>query len=158
QVDLPEAERSGLLTRSGFLAWKGTKFQPDTILRGVFINRRILCQALGDPPAAAMGAKLGSEKTDRDRVWALTGKGTCGETCHGTYIDPAGFAFEHYGAMGEYRAQDNGYPVDATGTFPFADGTKSYDGAAEFSAAAAAAEQTHECYARYWVEYLYGRD
>jgi hypothetical protein len=158
KVELPQAERSGLLTRSGFLAWKGTKTQPDTILRGVFVNRRILCQPLGNPPAAAMGAKLGNEKTDREKVWALTGKGTCGETCHGTYIDPAGFAFEHYGALGEYRTQDNGYPVDATGTFPFQDGDRSYDGAAEFSAAAAQAEQTHQCYARYWLQYLLGRD
>ena len=158
EVELPEGERSGLLTRAGFLAWKGTKSQPDTILRGVFVNRRILCQDLGDPPAAAMGAKLGDEKTDREKVWALTGKGTCGETCHGTYIDPVGFAFEHYGAMGEYRTQDNGYPVDATGAFPFTDGTASFDGAAEFSAAVAEAEQTHRCYAGYWLEYVFGRD
>ena len=158
KVELPEGERSGLLTRAGFLAWKGTKTQPDTILRGVFVNRRILCQDLGDPPAAAMGAKLGDEKTDREKVWALTGEGTCGETCHGKYIDPVGFAFEHYGAMGEYRTEDNGYPVDATGTFPFADGSKAFDGAAEFSAAAAAAEQSHRCYAGYWLQYLYGRD
>ena len=158
EVELPEGERTGLLTRAGFLAWKGTKSQPDTILRGVFINRRVLCQDLGDPPKAAMGAKLGDEKTDREKVWALTGKGTCGESCHGTYIDPVGFAFEHYGAMGEYRTEDNGYPVDATGTFPFTDGEKSFDGAAEFSAAAAKAEQTHRCYAGYWLQYIYGRD
>ncbi len=157
-VELPEGERSGLLTRAGFLAWKGTKTEPDTILRGVFINRRVLCQDLGDPPAAAMGAKLGSEKTDRQKVTALTGKGTCGESCHGTYINPVGFAFEHYGAMGEYRTEDSGEPVDATGTFPFADETRSYDGAAQFSEAVAAADQTHKCYAGYWLQYLYGRD
>lgn len=158
QTELPEKERSGLLTRAGFLAWKGTKSQPDTILRGVFINRRVLCQDLGDPPAAAMGAKLGDEQTDREKVTALTGKGTCGETCHGTFINPAGFAFEHYGAMGEFRTEDNGYPINAADTFPFQDGDRSYDGAAEFSQAAADAEQTHLCYARYWLEYLYGRD
>jgi len=158
QVELPADQRSGLLTRAGFLAWKGTKTQPDTILRGVFVNRRILCQDLGDPPAAAMGAKLGDEKTDREKVWALTGTGTCGETCHGKYIDPVGFAFEHYGAMGEYRTEDNGYPVDATGTFSFEDKTRMFDGAGQFSEAAAEAEQSHRCYAGYWLQFLYGRD
>ncbi|MEZ4293329.1 MAG: DUF1592 domain-containing protein, partial [Polyangiaceae bacterium] len=133
QVELPEAERSGLLTRAGFLAWKGTKSQPDTILRGVFINRRILCQELGDPPDAAMGAKLGDEQTNREKVTALTGKGTCGETCHGSFINPAGFAFEHYGALGEYRTEDNGFPIDASDTFPFEGGAQSYDGAVQFS-------------------------
>lgn len=158
QVELPEAERSGLLTRSGFLAWKGTKTQPDTILRGVFINRRILCQELGDPPDAAMGAMLGDEQTNREKVTALTGKGTCGESCHGTFINPAGFAFEHYGAMGEYRTMDNGFPINAADTFPFEGGAQSYDGAVEFSKIAADVDQTHRCYTRYWLEYLYGRD
>lgn len=158
QTELPEAERSGLLTRAGFLAWKGTKSQPDTILRGVFINRRILCQELGDPPDAAMGAKLGDEKTNREKVTALTGKGTCGESCHGTFINPAGFAFEHYGAMGEYRVEDNGSPINASDTFPFEGGDRSYNGAVELSEIAAEVEQTHRCYARYWLEYLYGRD
>ncbi|MBK8254701.1 MAG: DUF1592 domain-containing protein [Polyangiaceae bacterium] len=158
QVDLPEAERSGLLTRVGFLAWKGTKSQPDSILRGVFINRRILCQELGDPPAAAMGAMLGDEATNREKVTTLTGKGTCGETCHGKYINPAGFALEHYGALGEYRTEDNGFPINAADTFPFESGAKSYNGAAEFSQIAADEEQTHRCYTRFWLEYLYGRD
>lgn len=158
EVELPEAERSGLLTRAGFLAWKGTKSQPDTILRGVFVNRRILCQDLGDPPDAAMGAMLGDEQTNREKVTALTGKGTCGESCHGTFINPAGFAFEHYGAMGEYRTEDNGFPINAADTFPFQGGAKSYDGAVEFSKIAAEVDQTHRCYTRYWMEYLYGRD
>lgn len=158
EVELPAKERSGLLTRAGFLAWKGTKTEPDTILRGVFVNRRILCQELGDPPAAAMGAMLGDEKTDREKVTALTGAGTCGASCHGTFINPAGFAFEHYGALGEFRTEDNGFPINAADSFPFRGGAKSYNGAAEFSQAAASAPQTHECYARYWLEYLYGRE
>jgi hypothetical protein len=158
QIELPEGERSGLLTRSGFLAWKGTKTQPDSILRGVFVNRRILCQELGDPPDAAMGAMLGDELTNREKVTALTGAGTCGASCHGTFINPAGFAFEHYGAMGEYRTEDNGFPINAADSFPFQSGAQSYDGAVEFSQIASQVSQTHACYTRYWLEYLYGRD
>jgi Protein of unknown function (DUF1592)/Protein of unknown function (DUF1588)/Protein of unknown function (DUF1595)/Protein of unknown function (DUF1587)/Protein of unknown function (DUF1585) len=158
EVELPEAERSGLLTRAGFLAYKGTKTQPDTILRGVFINRRILCQDLGDPPDAAVGAMLGDELTNREKVTALTGKGTCGESCHGTFINPAGFALEHFGAMGEYRTEDNGVPINAVDTFPFEGGDRSYDGAIEFSKIASETTQSHRCYSRYWLEFLYGRD
>ncbi len=156
--ELPEAERAGLLTRAGFLAWKGTMTQPDTILRGVFVNRRIICQELGDPPPEAMGAELGDEKTNRQKVEALTGKGTCGETCHGNFINPIGFAFESYGALGEYRTTDNGEPVDASATFPFEDEKVSYVGAAELSKVIAEQEQSHRCYSRYWLEFLFGRD
>ncbi len=158
QVSLDPSQRAGILTLSGFLAWKGTAAAPDTIMRGVFINRRILCQTLGDPPPAAMGAKLGSEKTDRERVEALTGKGTCGESCHGSYIDPVGYAFENYDAVGQWRTDDGGVTIDASSSFPF-DGTpQSYMNAPQFAAEAAGSLQANTCYAKSWLEFAYGRD
>ena len=157
QVELDPKERSGLLTRLGFLAWKGTETQPDSILRGVFMNRKIICQHLGDPPDAAMGAKLGDEKTNREKVEALTGEGTCGASCHGTFINPAGFALEHYGAIGEWRAEDNGEAIDSSSTFPFEDGDQSYKDAVEWSKVLADSPQVHRCYSGFWVEYLMGR-
>src|SRR5262249_49421669 len=42
QVQLDPSQRAGLLTLSGFLSWKGTASQPNTIQRGVFINRKII--------------------------------------------------------------------------------------------------------------------
>jgi len=158
QVELDPAQRAGLLTRAGFLAWKGRSSQPDTILRGVFVNRIVMCQKLGDPPPEAAGAMLGSEETDRERVEKLTGKGTCGETCHGNYIDPVGYAFENFDAIGGYRTTDNGHPVDASATFPF-DGTPAtFTNFADFASLASASEQANKCYARFWLEYAYGRD
>lgn len=157
-ASLDPSQRPGLFTRSGFLAWKGTAAGPDTIMRGVFLNRKVLCQALGDPPPAAAGAKLGAEKTDRQRVEALTGKGTCGESCHGTYIDPIGYAFETFDAIGQWRTQDAGEPIDASSTFPF-DGTpQSFQGIADMTSLVASSEQANRCYAKYWLEYAYGRD
>jgi hypothetical protein len=157
QVSLDPAQRSGLLTRLGFLAWKGTETEPDSILRGVFVNLRIICQNLPPPPDEAMGAMLGDEQTNRERVEALTGEGTCGASCHGVYINPAGFALEHYGAIGEYRAEDNGQPIDAAASFPFQSGALSYDGALEFSQLLAESPQVHDCVSGYWIEYLLGR-
>jgi hypothetical protein len=157
EVKLDPAERAGLLTRLGFLAWKGTETQPDTILRGVFMTRKIICQHLGDPPDEASGAMLGDETTNREKVDALTGQGTCGASCHGTYINPAGFALEHYGAIGEWRAQDNGENIDSSATFPFEDGDKSYADAVEWSQVLADSPQVHRCYSGFWVEYLMGR-
>jgi hypothetical protein len=158
QVELDPAQRSGLLTRAGFLAWKGRATQPDTILRGVFVNRLVLCQKLGDPPPAAAGAMLGNEQTDRERVEKLTGKGSCGETCHGTFIDPIGYAFEGYDAIGQFRTTDNGQPIDASATFPFDGKPASFDGPSELATLIAASQQANECYAKYWLEYAYGRD
>ena len=158
RVSLDPATRPGILTRSGFLAWKGRAVEPDTILRGVFVNRRILCQKLGDPPPAAAGAMLGNQATDRARVEALTGKGTCGETCHGLYIDPIGYAFESFDAVGGYRTMDEGYPVDASSTFPFDGKQQKYENVGDLAKLIAASSQAHSCYASYWLQFLHGRD
>ncbi|MGK3962016.1 DUF1592 domain-containing protein [Sorangium sp. So ce118] len=158
QVELDEAERSGLLTRLGFLAAKATARQPDSIHRGVFVNLRILCAALPPPPDNATGLPPGEKATNRERVEAHTGKGTCGEACHGTMINPAGFAFEHYDAIGKYRTTDNGVPVNAADTYYLGGQPRSYADAIEFSRVIAESSEAHACYARRWVEFAQGRE
>jgi hypothetical protein len=158
RVQLDPAQRSGLLTRSGFLASKGTDTQPNTIQRGVFVLRKIICQPLGDPPPSAQGATLGGQPTNRQRIDALTGPGTCGAGCHARYINPAGFAFEHFGALGEYRTSDAGNPIDSASTFPFESGDVAYQDASELSRALAESPQVHTCFTGYLFEYLVGRE
>ncbi|MGK3984394.1 DUF1592 domain-containing protein [Sorangium sp. So ce136] len=157
QVELDEAERSGLLTRLGFLAAKATARQPDSIHRGVFVNLRILCAALPPPPDNATGLPPGEKATNRERVEAHTGKGTCGEACHGTMINPAGFAFEHYDAIGKYRTTDNGVPVNAADIYHLGGQPRSYTDAIEFSRVLAESSEAHACYARRWIEFAQGR-
>jgi len=157
EVELGD-DRSGLLTRAGFLAWKGTQTQPDTILRGVFVNRKIICQLLGDPPNEAAGAMLGDENTNREKVNALTGPGTCGASCHGKFINPIGYAFEHYGAMGEWRDMDNGFPIDSSSSFKFDGVEKTYGDAVELSNIMAESPSVHACYAGFLAEFVLARE
>lgn len=158
RVELDPAERAGLLTRLGFLTANATAREQHSIFRGVFINRRILCAPLPAPPDDFPPAPQGEWLTNRERIEAYTGKGTCGETCHGTYINPAGFAFENYNAVGAYQTTENGAPVNAADEYPFMEeGTVAYDGPIEFSNLLAEAGQSHSCYARFWLEFAYGR-
>ena len=55
KVALDESERSGLLTRLGFLASNANAREQNTIHRGVFVNKRIVCAAVPDPPDNVMG-------------------------------------------------------------------------------------------------------
>jgi hypothetical protein len=96
--------------------------------------------------------------TSRERIEMHTGPGTCGASCHGTFINPIGYAFEHFDGLGQYRTEELGLPVDSAATFEFADGPVSYDGAGELNGAMAERIQTHDCYAKHWVEYALGRD
>ncbi|KYF53767.1 hypothetical protein BE08_03550 [Sorangium cellulosum] len=158
QVELDAAERAGLLTRLGFLAANATARQPDSIHRGVFVNLRILCVALPSPPDNATGLPPGELATNRERVEAHTGKGTCGEACHGGLINPAGFAFEHYDAIGKHRTTDNGVPVNAADVYWLGGQPRAYADAVEFSRLLAESSEAHACYAKHWVEFAHGRD
>jgi hypothetical protein len=157
RVTLDPTQRAGLLTRLGFLTEFADSVESDIIHRGVFVSERVLCIALPPPPLSTFPPLPTNLPTNRDRVEALTGKGTCGAACHGQWIDPAGNAFEHYGPLGAYRGQDDGQPVNSADTFPFTDGPQSYSDAISFSRALAKSIDTHECYARNWYGYLQAR-
>jgi hypothetical protein len=153
-----QPERGGLLTQLGFLASHGGL--TGSVHRGVFINHRLLCTELPPPPDALppIPADSGMTLTSRERIEMHTGPGTCGATCHGTYINPVGFAFESFDGLGQFRTEENGKPIDSSATFEFSDGPLAYDGAAEFIDAATTQIQTHDCYTKHWVEYALGRD
>jgi hypothetical protein len=97
-------------------------------------------------------------KTLRTRITEYTGTGTCGAGCHSTMINPVGFAFEHFDALGRWREREtNGLPIDARDTYNFDGALRSFDGALELGAAMAEEPMAHRCYAQHWVEFLHGR-
>ena len=73
-------------------------------------------------------------------------------------INPAGFAFERYDAIGKYRTTDNGVPVNAADTYVLGGEPRSYADAIEFSQLLAESSEAHACYARRWVEFAQGRE
>jgi hypothetical protein len=158
KVDLDPKQRSGFLTRVGFLASNATKLEQHSIHRGVFINRRIVCAKLPDPPNVIPPLPPAANyKTNRERVEKHTGAGTCGATCHGTLINPAGFAFEHYDAIGQYKDTEKGNPIDSSDTYPLDGKDVSYSDAVSLDKLLGESEQVHACYAKHWLEYAYGR-
>ncbi len=158
KVKLDASKRAGFLTQIGFLASNAAQKETDPIHRGVFVNLKIICADLPPPPNVIPPLPPPVEgKTTRDRVSAHTGKGTCGAGCHGTMINPAGFAFESFDAAGKWRTTDNGIPVNTADTYPFEDGPQSYSGPVEFAKVLAARPQVHRCYVGNWLEYAYGR-
>ena len=153
-----EPQRGGLLTQLGFLASHGGL--TGSVHRGVFINHRVLCTELPPPPDVIppIPADDGVIMTSRERIEMHTGPGTCGASCHGTYINPVGYAFESFDGLGQYRTEELGLPIDSAASFEFADGPVPFDGAAELNQAMTERVQTHDCYAKHWVEYALGRD
>jgi hypothetical protein len=157
EVTLDET-RPGFLTRVGFLSYNATLSMPDPIHRGVDINLRMLCQELSPPPGAIppLPASIPNQ-TNRERVEAHTGSGVCAN-CHKTIINPLGFAFESFDAMGQDRPTDAGEAVDTADSYEFNNGLQSFADASELISILAEHPQTHDCYSAKLAEYLLGRD
>ena len=158
-VVLDPAQRAGVLTLPSVLAIGAYAVQPGPIPRGVRILERIACMELGEPIEGAETSlppdTLDAEATNRERTAAATRPREC-STCH-RRINPAGFAFEHYDAMGAWRAEDNGQPVDASGSLrlPGAELLEFADGV-EFAHKLAASRRARDCYALHWTRYALG--
>ncbi len=155
-----DQRRAGLLTQVGFLTVNASSTQSDPIHRGVFINRQIICRNLPPPPNDIPPLPPDDpnvKTTMRQKIDKHTGAGTCGASCHGEMINPAGFAFEHYDALGRWRDLDNGLPVDAAASYNFQGTRKAFNGAVQFAAILSEEPWVHECYAQNWLEFIYGR-
>lgn len=153
RVELDPTQRAGLFTQPGFLVRKRGDAAP--ILRGVYLNLRVLCANLPEPPVFEPPDLRGT--TRRERINSATGVGTCGETCHAGVINPIGFAFETFDDTGRWRAVDNGAPVDAVSSYWFGDEEVVFDGPVELMGAVAQSEMAHRCYAQNWMEFAFGR-
>jgi hypothetical protein len=94
-------------------------------------------------------------QSNRQRIENHTS--ACGAGCHNTLINPVGFAFEHYDAVGGWRDVDNALPIDAKASFMLDGNMVNYDGAIEFSRLLAESRQFYDCYAQNWLEYALGR-
>ncbi len=112
---LPAGARPGLLTRAWFLASGSASTRP--IMRGAFVRRGLLCDALAPPPSNvnAVPPALLPDKTTRQVVEELTEQpGTACASCHTTLINPLGFAFEGYDALGRARDEQRLFGDDGT--------------------------------------------
>ncbi|HET8938733.1 MAG TPA: DUF1592 domain-containing protein [Polyangiales bacterium] len=153
RTELEAEERAGILTQPGFLMSHAGDTAP--ILRGVFVNLKLLCAELPPPPVFTPPKMSGT--TRRERIDSITGLGTCGEGCHAKVINPAGYPLEYFDNLGRYRTQDNGKPVDGKSTYAFADGEQEINGPVEWAQAIASSQQAHACYVRHWLEFGLGR-
>ena len=158
-AEFPRSERAGVLTLPSVLALGAYAVQPGPILRGTRVLERLACMHLGTPIQGAEAAlppdTLTVTSTNRERTAAATRPATC-NTCH-RLINPPGFAFEHYDAIGAWRAQDNGQPVDASGTLVLGDGEEiTFTDGIDFVHQLATSERVRNCYVLHWTRYALG--
>jgi len=114
----PELEmRHGLLGKGALLTITSDAARTSPIKRGKWFMETFLGMSPPDPPpgvetdlSEAPGA---APKTLRARLEAHRSNPTCAG-CHKLF-EPLGLAMEHFNAVGQWRTQDNGLPIDPVG-------------------------------------------
>ena len=121
-VKMDADQRGGVLTHPFVLATFSYTKSSSPIHRGVFVTRNILGLMLKPPPMAIafMDDKFDPSFTMREKVTELTSKPAC-MSCHVT-INPLGFSFERFDAVGRVRTTDNKKPVDPNSDYTTSDG------------------------------------
>lgn len=134
RIELPPgSHRGGLLGMAAILAVSSHPHRTSPVLRGKWT----LDAMLGTPPPPPPPGVPSLDETPgatahtlRDRLGRHRANPACA-SCH-SRIDPLGFALENYDALGKWRSDEAGRPIDAHGELP--DGT-AFDGPDELKAA-----------------------
>ncbi|MEN0066664.1 MAG: DUF1592 domain-containing protein [Myxococcota bacterium] len=143
QATLDDPSRGGVLGRAALMSIWSHATSSSPTLRGKFVRTRMLCQSIPPPPEGVLASldAVPGEGSARDRLAAHAEDAAC-RGCH-DIMDPPGFAFEHFDAIGRWRPDDHGFPIDPSGNL---DGA-AFANANELGAAVAAHPEFANCMA-----------
>ena len=127
RMQLPAGQpRSGLLTQTAFLSLMSHPASSSPTYRGKFIREKLLCETVSAPPPNVNTNLPPNDpmtpRTLRQKLASHMSNAAC-SGCHAS-MDPLGFGLENFDAIGHYRTQEFGLPIDATGSLdgkPFVD-------------------------------------
>lgn len=118
RVQLKESDRGGLLTMASVLTVTSNPTRTSPVKRGRWVLEQILGTPPPPPPPDVPELKEGAELkgTLRERMAQHMANPACAN-CHAK-MDPIGFAFENFDAIGRFRKEEEGQKIDPAGTLP----------------------------------------
>lgn len=147
------SQRAGLLTQASLLTALAHPDEGAPVLRGVFVMRKLMCETLPQPPPdVKLPDPPSPTASQRDR-YAQHSVGSCA-SCHKS-IDPIGFGFETYDALGRYIPKENGFAVSGQGKIASLDGKEvTFTGAVELGRLLGDSAQVRRCVVRNLFQYM----
>jgi len=157
RAEFPANQRAGILTQGALLSALAKPNQTAPVLRGKFVREMLLCQQLSPPPPNIVitPPDVRPDATTRQRFTQHSKDPNCA-VCH-QLMDPLGFGFENYDAVGQFRATDQGFPVDASGQLINTDVDGKFTGAVELAQKLATSAEVRQCLVKQWFRYAVGR-
>ena len=123
RVTLTDVNRRGLLGQGSVLTVTSYPNRTSVVQRGKWILENLLGTPPPPPPPDVPELKAaphGKVLSMREQMQVHRANAICA-ACHAR-MDPIGFALENYDAVGRWRSEDAGAPIDASGKLP--DGTE----------------------------------
>jgi hypothetical protein len=146
-------QRLGILGLPGVIALRSRAARTYPSHRGNLVAFRLACRTVimidqVDP--------ITPGRTMRQAQDTATSLPAC-QTCH-HLMNPPGWAFEHFDALGGWRTTDTGLPVDASGKLPpdlleDGGGELPFDGLPDLARAVAHSPRAPVCHAMWWLTF-----
>jgi hypothetical protein len=120
RVSLAGTKRAGILTQASVLTVTSNPTRTSPVKRGKFILENVL--GVPPPPPPPDVPDLSEEKQAvasgslRQRMEQHRTNPNCA-SCHAR-MDPLGFGFENFDAIGSWRTKDGSFAIDPSGTLP----------------------------------------
>jgi hypothetical protein len=123
RVTLPKGSpRSGLLGHGSILSLTSYSTRTSAVLRGKYVLENLLASPPPPPPAdvpSLATERSGQPLSMKEAMQQHRASPACA-SCHAK-MDPIGFAMENFDALGRWRAEENGRPLEVSSAL--ADGT-----------------------------------
>jgi hypothetical protein len=159
KVSLPaDSPRGGILSQASFLIVTSNPARTSPVKRGLFILDNLLGTPAPAPPPNVPpleAAKQGSEKLSMRELMVQHRADPLCASCHAR-MDPLGLALEEFDALGRWRKDDAGQPIDTAGKLITGE---SFANVRELSRVIATARRTdfYTCLTEKMLTYALGR-
>jgi len=123
RVTLPEGSpRRGLLGQGSILSITSYSTRTSAVLRGKYVLENLLASPPPPPPpnVPSLNTERSGKPLSMKEAMQLHRANPACAGCHAK-MDPIGFALENFDALGRWRAEENGRPLEVTSALP--DGT-----------------------------------
>ena len=158
RVPVSNRQRGGVLTMASVLMRASYPRRTSPVLRGRWILEDILGAKVPPPPPNVPSLEESASSLTtaslRERLELHRKNPECA-SCH-QRMDPLGFGLENYDAIGRWRTEDQGLPIDASGTLPSGE---TFQNASELKLILLKRQDEFQLHVvRKWVGYALGRD
>jgi hypothetical protein len=124
RVELEDTHRGGLLGQASLLTVTSPANRTSVVQRGKWVLENLLGAPPPPPPPGVPSLDATSKGNQHLSLRAALEQHRADPGCAGCHavMDPIGFALENYNGIGQWRTEDGGSEIDASGKLP--DGTK----------------------------------